>query len=175
MAGPSPYRSNTVPDATLTKVTVLLTSDELAALNAIAASHRKNKTEAVRQMIRAATSARQPGLAGEVWEALASAAKRRLRRALSEAELETCLDVTNSWLVTGADAPLIHIEIADGGDELGAPHGVDTAALATKLEAMADIDRAVLAVACRGWWASAEPRPPLATILGGQLRGPGLN
>lgn len=162
---------------------VRLTSDEYADLESIAAAYRGNKTEAVRQAIAHLGRARQPGLAGEVWEHLSTEAKRRLRRTLSEAELRACLDITNTWLVTGADAHLIHVEIEDAGEELlvgdsvetGPVSTVDAKALAAKLAGMPDFDRAVLTVACKTWWESARPRPPMAMILGGQLRGPGMN
>lgn len=128
-----------------------------------------------------------PGvLAAETWDALAAAARRRLRRELTEPELQVCLQATRSWWVTGADAALIHHEIADmdpadlaGGDALfgegPAPTApVDLGALAAKLGAMPDADRAALTLACREWWAS-EPRPPLDAVLGGMLRGPRAN
>lgn len=154
-----------MPDATLTKVTINLTPDELAQLDQIAAAYRGNKTEALRQAIAHLARATQPGLSGEVWEAMQAAARRQLRRMLSENDLLACLDVTNGWYVTAADAHLIDQELEDAG------HPV----LAQRLRAeLTPAGRACLTIACRQWWESAEPRPPMTAIFG-QVRGPGMN
>lgn len=144
-----------------------------------------NETAAVTAAIEA--MAAPPTIESAVNARLVDDARLRLRRALSEPEFTACLHATRSWWVTADDAPLIHLEVADmdppvqvAGDPLfgagpapAAP--VDLPALAAKLAAMPDGDRAVLTLGCRQWWDGAEPRPPLSEILGGMLRGPRAN
>lgn len=154
-----------MPDATLTKVTITLSADELRQLEQVAAAYRGNKTEALRQAIAHLARASQPGLAGEVWGAMQAAARRQLRRMLTEDDLRACLEVTNGWYVTAADAHLIDHELEDAGYE----------DLAQRLrDELTPAGRACLTIACRAWWESAEPRPPLAAIFG-QVRGPGMD
>ena len=168
------------------KITFTVDEADAGRLEALAAAYRGNKTAAFRHALSALEDARSPApptLAADVWATLAAGARGRLRRALTEPELAVCLRATRSWWVTGADAHMIHSEVADmdieaafgpGDPVFGdgpAPGGaVDTKALAGKLGAMPDFDRAVLTLACRDWWAT-DPREPLTAVLGGPLRG----
>lgn len=144
-----------------------------------------NRSQVIRAGIDLLEARVRPSLEAEVFEALAIGARRRLAQVLTEPELAVCLQATRSWWVTGADAALIYLEIADMdplGDEGDAVFGdgpgpeapVNPSALAAKLEALPDLDRAVLTLSCRAWW-QEEPRPPLSIILGRQLRGPRSN
>lgn len=152
-----------------------LPADASADLDRIAAArYSGNATIAVTAAIRA--FAAPPPLEAEVWASLRASAMRRLRRTITEPELGACLDVTNSWLVTGVDASLIDQEIEDGiEDGVAMRQGCDGPALVAKLRGMSDLGRAVLTLACKEWWETPEPRPALASILGGQLRGPRSN
>lgn len=151
-------------------------SDETAdALGRLAAARfTGNETAAVTAAVTA--MAEPPALSVDIWQTLRANAKRRLRRSITEPEMGACLDVTQSWWVTGADAALIDQEIEDAlEDGVAVRQGCDGPALVAKLQAMSDLDRAVLTLACREWWDGPEPRPALAQILGGQLRGPRSN
>lgn len=168
-------------------VSIRLSADELARIDAYAAAgFGGNRTQAILAAcdLAAAPDGGRPGLEADTWEALRQAARSRLRRALTEPELLACLQATRSWYVTGMDASLIHVEISDmAQDDVDASpdplfgHGpatsapVTLSALALKLAAMSELDRAVLTLACREWW-DADPKPGIETILGGRLRGP---
>lgn len=177
-------------------VSIRVSPDELARMDAYAtARFGGNRTQAIIHAVGAAADMERltpPGLASDTWDALQAGAKRRLRRALTERELALALVITRSWWVTGADAAMINVEASeyaldvldpDPEGEAGRafaalfgprvkPHelGVYGPAFAAKLHAMPELDRAVLTVACREWWAAAEPRPPVSAILGGPLR-----
>lgn len=172
-----------------TSISLRVSDDELARIDAYAAARfGGNRTQAIIHAVDvAAGSPRWSGvpIEAEAWATLAADARRRLRRMLTEAELAVCLRATRSWLVTGADAHMIHDEVADMdieatvgpgdpvfGDGPALDQPVDTRALAARLAAMPDFDRAVLTLACRDWWA-AEPRGPLTAVLGGPMRGAG--
>lgn len=146
-----------------------------AALARLAAARfAGNETAAISAAVTA--MAEPPTLSAEIWQTLQASAKRRLRRSITEPEMGACLDVTQSWWVTGADAALIDQEIEDAiEDGVAVRQGCDGPALVARLRGMPDFDRAVLTLACREWWDAPEPRPALAQILGGQLRGPRSN
>lgn len=152
-----------------------LSPEASAALDRLAAARfHGNATLAVAAAVTA--MAEPPTLSAEIWQTLQASAKRRLRKSITEPELGACLDVINSWYVTQADAALIDVEIEDAlADGVAMRQGCDGPALVAKLRAMPDFDRAVLTLACREWWDATEPRPELAMILGGQLRGPRSN
>lgn len=177
-------------------ISLRVSDDELARIDAYAvARFGGNRTQAIIHAVGAAADMERltpPGLASDTWQALQANAKRRLRSALSERELALALVITRSWWVTGADAALINVEASEYAEDVldpdpegeaarafdalfglrVKPHelGVDGPAFATKLDAMPELDRAVLTVACREWWAAEDPRPPLSAILGGPPR-----
>lgn len=137
----------------------------------------RDRTDAIRRAVAALDDARADALAHDVWATIQERARRRLAHVLAGPELLSCLDVTRTWLVSGADAHMIDEEMSeaarDGGDE--ARPGVDRAALAGKLAGLSAVERAVLTLACRRWWALPEPRPGVEGVLGLPVRGAGAS